>query len=104
MIRTLLRDEKPFLALLGANGTLAYVHKFFVTHQPELTAFLTVLQIIIAIMTILHFARKYVQYLIASAEKARVAIHDAEEKAKTVLHDAAEAAKAKLSQEKEQKQ
>ena len=100
-MRAILRDEKPFLALLGANGVLASMHKFFLSHQPELTAFLTVLQIIIALMTIFHFARKYVQYLVHSANEARVAIHNAEEKAKEVLAEAADAARAKLHNEKE---
>jgi hypothetical protein len=94
MIRTLLRDEKPFIALLGVNGALASVHKFFITHQPEMTSLLTVLQIIIAAMTIFHFSRKYVQGLMKAAREQ-------EEKAKKALHEAAMAARAKLNQNKE---
>lgn len=61
MIRTVLQNEKPILALLGVNGALGAVHRFFITHQPELTSVLTVLQIIIAVMTITHFTLKYVK-------------------------------------------
>lgn len=61
IFRTIIQNEKPLLALLGANGLLASVHKFFLTHQPEFTSFLTVLQIIIAVMTITHFTVKFVK-------------------------------------------
>jgi len=69
MIRTLLRDEKPLFALLSANGILASVHKFFLNHQPELTSFLTVLQIIIALITLFHFGKKYAKHLIDSQKE-----------------------------------
>jgi len=85
MFRYMLQNEKPFLALLSANGILASVHKFFVGHQPEFTSFLTVLQIVIALMTILHFSKKYIQYLLKSAKEARAAIVRAEEQAKQTL-------------------
>lgn len=101
MLRHILQGEKPFLALLSANGVLASVRKFFVGHQPELSALLTVLQILVAVVTLIHFARKYVHYLTESAEAARAAIFNAEQKAKTVLSEAADAAKQKLSNERE---
>ncbi len=100
MIKHMLQNEKPFLALISANGILGAAHKFLIVHQPEFTSFLTLLQIAIAIMTIMHFSRKYVQYLMASAKEARAVIHTAEEKAKGVIHDAAEAAKQKLTLDK----
>ena len=58
-VSNILEGDRSILALIGANGVLASVRKFFVSHQPELTAFLTVLQIVVALITILHFARKY---------------------------------------------
>lgn len=97
----MLQNEKPFLALLSANGILASIHKFFVGHQPEFTSFLTMLQIIIALMTILHFSRKYIKYLLKSAKDARTTIVHAEEQAKRVLKEAATAAKHQLENEKE---
>lgn len=91
MIRALFRDEKPFLALLGANGALASIHQFFIGHQPELTSLLTVLQIIIAAMTIFHFSRKAIQSFI---KKAR----EAEAKALASIHKATES-QSEISQE-----
>lgn len=64
MIRAVLQNEKPILAMLGLNGLLGAVHKFFITHQPEMTSILTVLQIIVAVMTVTHFTVKYVKALI----------------------------------------
>lgn len=42
---------------IGANGFLAGLHEVLVKYQTELNSLLTVLQIVIAVATIAHFAK-----------------------------------------------
>lgn len=59
MIKNLVHNEKLLFAALGANGFLEYVRHIALRFQPELTAMLTILQIMVAALTIAHIVRKW---------------------------------------------
>lgn len=60
MIKEAIQHEKLLFASLGANGFLQWLHHFVLAHQPEATALLTWLQILVAALTVAHIIRKYI--------------------------------------------
>lgn len=60
MIKTLVEGEKGFLALVTSNAFLAGVHVFLQKIQVELNSMLTILQIIVAIVAVIHIVQKWI--------------------------------------------
>lgn len=59
MLKSLLQGEKLFLGLVSSNALLAALHAFLIKIQVELSAVLTILQIVVALLAIAHVVRKF---------------------------------------------
>jgi hypothetical protein len=55
----ILQNEKLFATLTFANVSLESVRRFILRFQPELTFMLTLVQIIVGVLTIIHIVKKW---------------------------------------------
>lgn len=61
MIKQIFANEKLLFASVSANGFLEWFRRIVISHQPELTAMLTILQIVVALLTVAHIVRKWIR-------------------------------------------
>lgn len=96
MLRFFLGNDKTLFAALGANGALEWCRRALLSHQADLTVWLTIAQLFLAVATIIHLIAKWLKAYELRA-KQRLAV--AAEQAKAVLAEAAQQAKQDLKNE-----
>lgn len=62
MFKQVFSGEKNLTGLVFANISLGGVQAFLHSIQPVLTAGLTLIQITVGVLTVLHIVRKWIQY------------------------------------------
>lgn len=61
MFKHIIEKEKALVGLIFANGSLEGVHRFIIRFQPEINTLVSVVQIVVGVLTVIHIIKKWRQ-------------------------------------------